>query len=946
MGCYLLFKRIINLIVSRLSMCHINHGLRSPLFFFIIAIFTLTSSLDSSAQTSPTPLQYSTAKVAPIILSSGGPTEFLLSNYLESSPPTVAPTDQLETTNLTSIIWSPYTHPNAVISGNKKSHWYRFKIINTTDKLHAYVLSITPSRLLIANISTSIVRNGSTIKKTVHNYYRKTSPETDTKTTISIKPNSRAIIIIELVSDMNLISEISLRKANSDLDESLKERNLWLLINGIFIGILFYVISAAIVSRQSGMLWLIVYTLVGASSSTSFAAHNFQAFSFSAEQIGKLSVIAGGASTVLFIGVLKYIFLHHRILKTISNVHIIIAFVTFSALLWLLPLALAHTIMIPLFFCSIFFTFYISINAYSSHTDPPIIAASTGLLKLALLLSLVWALYERRAGNINTSTLHYWAVSTLLLEAALFNILIMFTYRNRRDAALALSIETAKKEAEVAIISPLLSTSRHELRAPLADIIGLSELIVDSPLDQDQRKYILEIQRSSHIALNKINDIFSFQKQVGTKKYRQEPFNLNNLLSECAQYYAHRADELKKEIVIHISDQTPNYWTGDHEKIRQLLMHMFEYFLTVGDFLELYIEATPHENNSLTFIFSMQIDDSEGEESLVAPNILSIAKSLVQKLDGKLVTTQRESKQRINISIPATANINQSRQHSDVGLLKRKRIIVIDDNPTVCNVIESYLTQWDIETFKANNFHDALAIIRYQSDIECPIDLALIDYVMPINNGMDIAKSLRSDPTAPDNTAIIIMSNAAQLIDPVMAKNYGVNRILEKPVLAQTLKLVLLEEFYFLKSLEKDYSVTRSLLSEMPSTLINDNPPLLLLVEDNAVSATIVCAMLKELNIPYHHAASSREALEFFQVHPYNIVLMDCQLPDETGFETARMFRKIEKQRNMNKAPILIAALTAYDDHENLQKSLDAGMNQYFVKPINLMQLKSLLQQI
>ena len=482
----------------------------------------------------------------------------------------------------------------------------------------------------------------------------------------------------------------------------------------------------------------------------------------------------------------------------------------------------------------------------------------------------------------------------------------------------------------------MLGKNRHDLRASLSDIIGLSELIIASPLDQEQRKNILDIQQSGRKGLEKINNIFSYKNKNSLLLQNQEPFTLSLLISECAQYYGYRANELNKEIIIDIAERVPEYWKGNHEQIRQLFMHILEFYLSNNDFNEIRIDITEFNDNSFNIDFSITSDNNTATPNHIIAARLSTAKLIAEKLGGKLSLEKSKDALLITAEVLASPTNNHSHQQLDLELLKNRRIVIIDDSETSCNVIASYLQRWGVTTFKASNFNDALAIIRHQNNIGQAIDLALIDYIMPNINGVEVSQRLRSDTEVPDNLSIIIMSNTSSSINPIDTKNSGIRQVLDKPVLAHTLRLVLLEEFYLLKSWQAG------------STLDNDSgksKKKILLVEDNPVSAKIVCSMLNRLTMTYEHAATSHEALKKITTNNFDIVLMDCELPDESGFIATRKIRDFEKAQLQNRPPIIIIALTAYDDDNNRQQSIDAGMNDYISKPINLIQLTSIIDK-
>lgn len=587
----------------------------------------------------------------------------------------------------------------------------------------------------------------------------------------------------------------------------------------------------------------------------------------------------------------------------------------------------------------------------------------------------------------NVISIHFEIIFavTLFLEIIIVNLAITkLTLRLKENNNLHL-INSIREEQRIAALSPILKSSRHDLRAPISDIIGLSELVLDSHTDQQQRSHLFEIQNASRQALEAINKIFSMQHNDHLNKNPVEPFELASLLADCTQHYGLHLQSPHQEIIISIQVNTPEHWSGDHEKIRQLTMHAISLFSADHRLPILYIEVKAINNNrQLQFLFSMEASTKKSNNSsrptverrLIQEDFsakLVPLKSVVSALKGKLSTTVGHASFNLTIDIPASPLETYSEQFRNIDLLKNKRVIVIDDNPRCCDVITNHLKQWSIQAFSSNSFEDATAQIRHQTNIGQSIDLALIDYIMPSLNGIEVTRRFRSDPGIPNNLSIVLMSNASQLIDSVMTKNYGVHRVLDKPVLSSTLQLVLLEEFHLSESLRHHEPLNAILTSTKPESKVTAEPNTtnefkpaehlkniepqqsglrVLLVEDNPISAKITSALLTKLDVPHDIANCCEQARLLIKVNNYQLALLDYKLPDGTSDQLAQELMskdtikrksKAHDSNNINLPPILIVTLTAYDeDDEQLKYSRDL-FHETISKPLTIMQLETLL---
>ncbi|MDB2409938.1 response regulator [Pseudomonadales bacterium] len=865
----------------------------------------------------------------------------LLHSYLEINASGETPTIN-EATSTRSPFWQSLAGKSKAISGNAKAHWFRLYINNPSDQVQHYVFSIAPIRSLFvrtavlnhvndADNQASFTTPPLTIKK-IHD--RNINQTEKIEINLTFAAHESKILLFSMTSDIWTIPHFDLQAQKQLTVETKQVKHYWQLINGILICMMFFILSAAIITKQSALLWLPMYSISTICFIPNYLIYNLKSLDLNAALINTLNIDSSLVSLIAFIGILKYIFYDNALLQKVSHSKLLLALGFLIVITTIIQPPNIGAFIYTSQSIEILVSIVLSIVAFRH--KHPIAACLVGPAKLIVLTLIVVALYYARLSVLSQLTFHVWLASVILLDAAILTIILLLVDRDRREQRLYKLISVAKKEQQVAAISPLLGKNRHDLRASLSDIIGLSDLIIATPLDQEQRKNILDIQQSGRQGLEKINQIFSYKDTNPSRLESQEPFTLSTLLSECAQYYSYRADELSKEIIIDISEETPKYWRGNHEQIRQLFMHILEYYLSNDDFFEIRIEVSHPKNNSISVLFAINTNSNTFNNPSKINSKLATANLIAKKLSGELQLKSNYNSLLITTELLATPTVDHSNQQLDLELLKNRRIIIIDDNETSCNVIGSYLQRWHITIFKSNNFNDALAIIRHQANIDQPIDLALIDFIMPNISGIEASKRLRSDTDIPDNLSIIIMSNTTSSINSVDIKNCGIKQLLDKPVLADTLKLVLLEEFYLLRSLASEG------ITKQKKAIANKK---LLLVEDNPISAKIVFSMLKKLSIDFEYVSNGHDALNKFKSETFDIILMDCELPAESGFEVTRKIRAYEKLGRADKKPCSIIALTAYDDDDSRVNSIEAGMNDYLAKPINLIQLTTLMNK-
>ncbi|MBT8149058.1 MAG: response regulator, partial [Gammaproteobacteria bacterium] len=300
------------------------------------------------------------------------------------------------------------------------------------------------------------------------------------------------------------------------------------------------------------------------------------------------------------------------------------------------------------------------------------------------------------------------------------------------------------------------------------------------------------------------------------------------------------------------------------------------------------------------------------------------------------------------IKIPVAVDNQRHQDQTPESALQNQRVLVVDDSRTARGVISNYLERWRIEVFNAATAAEAKILILHQAKLGQPIDIAIVDYRLPDASGLDLVGTLINENRLPQVPAVIITSNVTSIIEPQRARNYGVHHILEKPVLAETLKLVLLENLYLKRSFKEGLDNTL----EGPGQGANSQgqngervEKRVLVVEDDPVSASVTAGCLRALNLGFDLANTAKQALQLERDHDYDLVLMDCTLPDQSGFEVARQIRARHHQQRSQSSrerALQIVALTADDSNDFRRLSAEAGMDEHLLKPITLANLQIL----